>query len=67
MSNAAAIANLKAILAKGVLTVEADGRRVTYASRDALRAEIAQLEAEDAATAQGGATYATTLAVFGDD
>lgn len=67
MSNAANIAALEAAIAKGVLTVEADGRRVTYASTEQMLKAIEYFRGQDQAAASNGAQYAATLAVFGND
>jgi len=57
------IAALEAAAATGILTVEANGERVTYASVDQMLRAIAYLKQQQAAAASTTRT-STTLATF---
>lgn len=66
---AANIARLEAALAKGVLTIESDGERVTYQSVTALIGAIDYMKREQAAAAVPVASQRpqTTLASYCGD
>lgn len=57
--NAGQLAKLKEMYAKGVLTLEQGGEKVSFASGDELRTRIQHLEAEIAAQGQAPETTVT--------
>ena len=63
------LAAIKQAIATGELTIEKDGRRVTYRSMSELRAARAEIEAELQQLGQLGSrqVYATTYAQFDRD
>jgi hypothetical protein len=64
----ARIEALEEAAGSGELTVKADGREVTYRSMSDLLKALSYFRSQQTqANANGVATYAVTLATFGDD